>query len=76
MDDNTPEIIGVDISKAHLDAHRLRTGVAARFGNDADGFEALASWAGGSVDAVVYESTGPWHRAMEEALATRRRCSG
>ena len=71
MNDTTPEIIGVDVSKAHLDAHRLRTGVSARFGNDADGFEALASWAGESVDAVVYESTGPWHRALEEVLAPR-----
>ena len=71
MGNHTRDAVGVDISKAHLDVHRLNTGEAARFGNDAAGFEALAAWIGASADEVVYESTGPWHRAFEEALVER-----
>ena len=69
MNDHTPNTIGVDISKAHLDAHRLATGEARRFANDDAGIKALAAWAGPDAERVVYESTGPWHRALEEALA-------
>ena len=68
MIDHTPSTVGVDISKAHLDAHALPSGRAARFSNDAAGFKKLAAWAG-ATDWVVYASTGPWHRAFEEALA-------
>ena len=71
MGNDTRDAVGVDISKAHLDVHRLNTGEAAQFGNDAAGFEALAAWIGSSADEVVYESTGPWHRAFEEALVER-----
>ena len=71
MGNDTRDAVGVDISKAHLDVHRLNTGEAAQFGNDAAGFEALAAWIGASADEVVYESTGPWHRAFEEALVER-----
>ena len=69
MTNHTPNTVGVDISKAHLDAHQLPSGRTARFTNDDAGFEALAAWAGPAVDGLVYESTGPWHRALEEALA-------
>ena len=71
MRENTPNMVGVDIAKSHLDAHRLRTGEAARFGNDAAGFEELAGWIGAAdrVVRVVYEATGRCHRAFEEALA-------
>ena len=68
MRENTPNMVGVDISKSHLDAHRLRTGEAARFGNDAAGFEELAGWIG-AADRVVHEATGRYHRDFEEALA-------
>ena len=68
MSDHTSNTVGVDISKAHLDAHALPSGRAARFSNDAAGFKKLAAWAG-PAECVVYESTGPWHRALEEALA-------
>ncbi len=71
MNDHTPNTVGVDISKAHLDAHRLRSAEAARFANDPAGIEALAAWIGASASRVVYESTGPWHRALEETLAGR-----
>lgn len=71
MNENTRNAVGVDISKAHLDAHRLPDGEARRFANDARGFEELAAWVGEGADRVVYESTGPWHRGLEEALARR-----
>ena len=71
MNDHTPNTVGVDISKAHLDAYRHPAGEVMQFANDAVGIEALATWTGPSVERVVYESTGPWHRALEEALAER-----
>ena len=71
MNDHTPDTVGVDISKAHLDLHRRSTGESARFANDASVFEELAAWVGDGCAAVVYESTGPWHREFEERLAGR-----
>ncbi len=68
MSDHISNMIGVDISKAHLDAHALPSGRAARFANNAAGIRKLAAWAG-PAECVVYESTGPWHRAFEEPLA-------
>ena len=66
MDDSTA--VGVDISKAHLDAYLAPAGKAARFSNDAAGFRALIAWIDQPVRAVTYEPTGHWHRAFEEAL--------
>ena len=71
MDDHTPDTVGVDISKAHLDVHRRSTGESARFANDAVGIEDLAAWVDDPAVLVVYESTGPWHRDLEESLAGR-----
>ena len=69
MNNTTRDTVGVDISKAHLDAYRLSTGGSARFTNNAAGFKKLASWIGDVSTWVVYESTGPWHREFEETLA-------
>jgi len=69
MPDST---VGVDISKAHLDAYRAPDGKAARFTNDAAGFKALIAWIECPVRAVTYEPTGHWHRAFEEALLTAK----
>ena len=68
MSDHTPNTVGVDISKAHLDAHAPPSGRAERFANNAAGIRKLAAGAG-PAECVVYESTEPWHRALEEALA-------
>ena len=65
MPDST---VGIDISKTHLDAYMAPAGKAARFTNDAAGFNALIAWLDQPVRSVVYEPTGPWHRAFEEAL--------
>ena len=38
--------VGIDISKAHLDAYAAPEGRAARFSNDAAGFQKLIAWIG------------------------------
>ena len=66
----TDDGIGVDVSKDHLDAHRLSDGAAARFANTAPGFRALAKWLGADRPArVVYEPTGPCHAAFERRFS-------
>jgi transposase len=63
------DTIGVDVSKDHLDAHRLVDGASRRFANDKRGHKALVKWlAQTPVQRVVFEPTGPYHRAMERAL--------
>ncbi|MCY3793888.1 MAG: transposase [Gammaproteobacteria bacterium] len=60
--------IGVDISKAHLQVHRLPEGSQARFPNTPRGFAALIEWLDDSAELVVYEPTGAYHRDFEQAL--------
>lgn len=65
----TEYTIGVDISKSHLDAFRLEDGEAQRFENSAAGFRALKKWFGTTpVARIVFEPTGPYHKAFEAAL--------
>ena len=63
-----PTVVGIDISKTHLATYMAPAGKAARFTNDSAGFDALIAWIDQPVRSVVYEPTGPWHRAFEEAL--------
>lgn len=60
--------IGIDISKDHLDAHRLPEGDRRRFDNTPRGHKALIAWIGAVPTRVVYEPTGPYHRKLEAAL--------
>ncbi|HEY6517789.1 MAG TPA: hypothetical protein VIZ19_00285 [Roseiarcus sp.] len=61
--------ISVDGSKDHLDAHRLADGATRRFANDKCGRKAFIKWfAEGPANRVVFEPTGPYHRAFERAL--------
>lgn len=62
--------IGIDISKDHLDAHRLPGGERGRFDNTSVGHKALLRWIGPTPTRVVYEPTGPYHRKLEVRLAT------
>ena len=63
------DTIGVDISKDHFDAHRLSDGASRRFGNDKRGHRAFVKWVAQTpLDRVVFEPTGPYHRAFERAL--------
>ena len=66
MKDDT---IGVDVSKDHLDAHRLADGAARRFANTKGGHKALIKWlAKTPLYRVVFEPTGPYHGAFRRAL--------
>ena len=64
------DTIGIDISKATLDAHRLTTGETAQFANSPTGLRALCCWIGTRMpDLVVYEATGAYHAALERRFA-------
>lgn len=65
----TNDTIGVDISKDHLDAHRMCDGASRRFANDSAGHAAFIGWLGRSGARIVYEPTGPYHRTFERRLA-------
>jgi len=68
----TNDTIGIDISKATLDAHRLSDGASAQFNNTKAGFAALQRWLKShDIARIVYEPTGPYHRAFEVAMATQ-----
>jgi transposase len=65
----TDHTIGVDISKSHLDVFRSEDGAAQRFENSAAGFRELSKWLGKApVARIVFEPTGPYHKAFEAAL--------
>lgn len=64
----TKDTIGVDISKDHLDAHRMSDGSSRRFANDRSGHAAFMGWAG-QCARIVHEPTGPYHRGFERRLA-------
>lgn len=62
-------IIGADISKDHIDLYRLPNGSRRRIANDSEGFAQLLAWIGkAAVSRIVYEPTGAFHRAFEQAL--------
>jgi transposase len=68
----TGSTIGVDISKSHLDVFRLEDQAAQQFENSPDGFRALIKWLGKlPVARIVFEATGPYHRAFEAALGEK-----
>ena len=60
------DTVGVDVSKDHLDANRLADGASRRFANDRGGHKAFVKWfAQTPVQRVVFEPTGPYHRAFD-----------
>lgn len=66
----TGQNIGIDISKSHLDAFRMEDRSTERFENSPRGFRALINWLGTARTArIVFEPTGPYHRAFEKALS-------
>lgn len=64
----THHIIGIDISKDRLDAHRAADGAEAGFTNDARGLRRLQRWIGPAPARVIFEATGRYHLALERAL--------
>lgn len=66
----TEHTIGIDISKSYLDAFRLEDQTSFRFENSARGLRSLTKWLGETTVArIVFEPTGPYHRAFEKALS-------
>jgi len=67
----TQATIGVDISKDHLDVHCLPDGASRRFDNTPCGHRALLKWLKpkAAIARVVFEATGRYHRAFEQAAA-------
>ena len=61
------DIVGIDVSKGWLDAHRLSDGASERFPNDAAGIGRLDRWLG-EVELVTFEASGGCHRRLEESL--------
>jgi len=66
------DTIGVDISKATLDAFRLNGNEHRQFPNSRAGCAALIRWIGETGGRVVFEPTGPYHRLFEASLAASR----
>lgn len=65
-----PQTIGIDISKATLDAHAHPAGIDRQFANSAKGHKALIAWAAQwPIERIAYEATATYHRALEAALA-------
>ena len=65
----TDDTIGIDISKATLDIHRLSDGKMMSFSNCPAGFKALSKLCAQTpVTRVVYEATGAYHSGLERAL--------
>jgi transposase len=69
MTDKIVQNVGVDISKDSLDAHLHPEGATRRFANDTKGIKSLIAWLGDlAVARIVFEPTGPYHRAVERRL--------
>lgn len=64
----TQHTVGVDVSKDWLDAHRLADRTDRRFANRKTGWRALIKWSQGAL--IAFEPSGPYHRELEQALAT------
>lgn len=63
------DTIGIDISKATLDAHRLIDNQARQFANTPAGLRALRRWIGATgPDLVVYEATSAYHATIERSF--------
>lgn len=64
--------IGADISKDHIDLHSLPDGQTLKVANDRKGFVAILNWMGArSVQRIVFEPTGPYHKAFERFMTTQ-----
>ncbi len=69
MDQLLPQTAGIDIAKDRLDVCLCPNGATCHFPNDAKGHRALISWlAAYSIQRVVFEATGAYHRALERSL--------
>jgi transposase len=61
--------IGADISKDHIDLHSLPDAQTLKVSNDRKGFAAILRWIGTKgVERIVFEPTGPYHKAFERFM--------
>jgi transposase len=64
-----PQTAGIDIAKDRLDVCLYPNGATRPFANDARGHRALIAWlATHSIQRVVFEATGAYHRTLERSL--------
>lgn len=63
------DTIGIDISKATLDAWRASDQRHKQFSNTTAGIKALGKWLGSARVRIVYEATGRFHRDLETELS-------
>ncbi|MDO6967130.1 transposase [Rhizobium alvei] len=64
--------IGADISKDHIDLHSLPDGQTLKVANDRKGFAAILKWIGAKrVQRIVFEPTGPYHKAFERFMVVQ-----
>lgn len=69
MTDAVAQNVGTDIGKDHLDVALCPAGEIKRFDNTPEGHRALIAWLSAwTVERVVFEATGAYHRAFERAL--------
>ena len=68
MTNTNDKVVGIDVSKAHLDVS-VAAGAPRRFPNTAPGIGALLAWlADQDIARVVYEPTGGYERPLAQAL--------
>lgn len=68
----TQSVVGIDVSKDHLDVHRLPDGTTRRFDNTPSGHAALVAWLEPVAPALVaLEATGGYERPVVAALSLR-----
>jgi transposase len=61
--------IGIDISKDHLDVHVHPEGGLQQFTNNSAGHARLIAWIAPKQPArIIFEATGTYHRALQQAL--------
>ena len=65
-------VVGIDISKHHLDVHDQRDGTTRRIANAPDAAGALAAALCGEDCLVVFEATGRYDAVLAQALAAAR----
>lgn len=71
MSDSLAQVVGIDISKDHLDVHLHPSGQTRRVTNATAGHKALLAWLKSvTLELVVFEATGPYHRLLERALVS------
>ena len=63
-----PDVLGIDISKLHLDIHDASSGLTRRIANDAVATAELAAALAGRDCLVVFEATGRYDTALRHAL--------